>query len=91
MRTWCLIGSLATAAALSTVLAPSAAADPTPPDCTTVAGDTYTGTGTTECQTPGNVEIDATAPQPEYAYPWDDGFYGPGLILGGPAIGDGRR
>jgi hypothetical protein len=82
-----LIAAAGAAAAFQ--LAPLAAADPTAvpnaPDCTTVAGNQYTGTGTTECQTPGNVQIDATAPQaPDYGYPFDDDFfYGPGLILGG--------
>ena len=44
------------------------------------------GTATTECATPGNVQLNATAPDvPAYAYPWDDEFYGPALIMGGGA------
>jgi hypothetical protein len=41
------------------------------------------GAGTTECATPGNVQIDATPPEPDYVYPWDDEFYGSALIMGG--------
>ena len=47
---------------------------------------------TTECATPGNVQIAATAPEPDYPYPWDDEFYGPALIMGpneGPHGGGG--
>lgn len=92
MRTRILIGSLAAAAA-TTIVAPVATADPGPaaPDCTSVAGGTYTGTGTTECQSPGNVQIDATAPQPDYSYPWDDGFYGPAFVIGGGPSNGGHR
>ena len=46
------------------------------------------GAGTTECATPGNVQLNATPPDPTYLYPWDDEFYGPALIIGG---GGGRR
>jgi hypothetical protein len=72
------------------LLAPLASADPgdevsNEPACTTVAGDEFTGTSTTECQSPGNVQIAATAPAPEY--PFDDGFYGPGIFLGGGNLG----
>jgi hypothetical protein len=71
-------------------LAPLAAADPgdeisNDPACTTVAGGEYTGTSTTECQSPGNVQIAASAPAPEY--PFDDEFYGPGIFLGGGGYG----
>jgi hypothetical protein len=58
------------------------------PACTDVGGPTAMGAGTTECATPGNVQIDATPPEPTYVYPWDDEFYGPALIIGG---GGGRR
>lgn len=85
-----LIGLIASAgAAAAVVLAPLASADPGDevsnlPTCTTT-GDSggYTGTTTTECATPGNVQIDAAAPEPVYPYPWDDEFYGPALLIGG--------
>ncbi|MDT5080571.1 MAG: hypothetical protein QOJ80_5208 [Mycobacterium sp.] len=89
MRTRYLIGLFASAgAAAVVVLAPSASADPTgisdPPTCTTAGGGGTTGTGITQCQTPGNVQISAVAPDvPTYLYPWDDEFYGPALIIGG--------
>jgi hypothetical protein len=47
------------------------------------------GAGTTECATPGNVQLNATPPEPDYPYPWDDEFWGPALIIGGG--GGGRR
>ena len=54
------------------------------PQCTSVGGDQSVGTATTECATPGNVQLNATAPDvPAYPYPWDDEFYGPALIIGG--------
>ena len=77
---------LAAAGAASAILAaPTAAADPTDPtlpQCTSVGGDETVGTATTECATPGNVQINATAPDvPAYPYPWDDEFYGSALIM----------
>ncbi len=89
MRTRYLIGLIASAAAAAAVVvAPTASADPTEvsnlPACTTAGGGGTTGTGITQCQTPGNVQITATAPDvPTYLYPWDDEFYGPALIIGG--------
>jgi hypothetical protein len=85
-----LIGSAAAAGAL--FLAPLASADPGDsnlPACTTTGdGSTYTGTTTTECSSPGNVQINATAPSdPTYLYPWDDEFYGSALIIGGGDYG----
>jgi hypothetical protein len=86
-----LIASAGAAAAF--LLAPLAAADPgdevstdPAPACTnTGGGSEFTGTQTTECESPGNVQIDATAPAPEY--PFDDEFYGPGIFLGGGGYG----
>jgi len=84
-----LIASAGAAAAF--LLAPVASADPSDevsnlPTCTSVGGSSdYTGTQTTECASPGNVQIDATAPAPEY--PFDDEFYGPGIFLGGGNVG----
>lgn len=82
--------ALGGAAIVTVVTAAPAAAEPTSnlPDCTSTAGGTYTGTGITRCETPGNVQIAATAPQPPaYIYPWDDEFYGPALIIGGGGFG----
>lgn len=85
---------LAAAGAAAAILAaPAAAADPDSnsdlPQCTTVGGDQEVGTATTECATPGNVQLDATAPDvPAYPYPWDDEFYGPALIIGGGTWGN---
>src|SRR5690242_8433841 len=78
----------AACAAAAIAAAPTAAADPddnsTLPQCTSVGGDQDVGTATTECATPGNVQLNATAPDaPVYPYPWDDEFYGPALIVGG--------
>ncbi len=86
-----LIPLIASAGAAALLLAPLASADPSDPSdevsnlptCTTTGdGGAYTGTTTTECATPGNVEINAEAPEPAYPYPWGDEFYGPGLFLG---------
>lgn len=78
----------ATAAMLTS---PAAVADPgdtsTLPSCTSVGGVTDMGAGTTECATPGNVQINATPPEPDYVYPWDDEFYGSALIMGGGGYG----
>lgn len=83
-----VIGAMLGAAAVA--LAAPAAADPesTLPNCTTEGlGGGYTGTQTTTCQSPGNVELNAAAPAPVYPYPWDDEFYGAPLIIGGGAWG----
>ncbi len=79
-----VLAAVGTASAI--LAAPTAAADPdsTLPQCTSVGGDQSVGTATTECATPGNVQLNATAPDvPAYAYPWDDEFYGAALIMGG--------
>ena len=81
-----VISVLAAAGAASALTAHTAAADPTDstlPQCESVGGDQSVGTATTECATPGNVQINATAPEPVYPYPWDDEFYGSALIMGG--------
>jgi hypothetical protein len=84
---------VAAGAAAAILSAPAALADPsdssTLPSCTSVGGVTDMGAGTTECATPGNVQLNATPPAPDYPYPWDDEFWGPALIIGGG--GDGRR
>ncbi|BBY51658.1 hypothetical protein MARA_51260 [Mycolicibacterium arabiense] len=75
----------AAGAVVAVAFSPVAAAEPT---CQTTPGGTYTGTGITQCQSPGNVQINATAPAPAYPYPWDDEFYGPALIIGGGSWGN---
>ena len=84
--------SVAAGAAGALLSAPAAVADPgdssTLPSCTSVGGVTDMGADTTECTTLGNVQLNATPPEPVYPYPWDDEFYGPALIIGG---GGGRR
>jgi hypothetical protein len=69
------------------LIAPGAVADTTLPSCTSVGGVTDMGAGTTECATPGNVQLNATPPEPDYVYPWDDEFYGSALIMGGGDYG----
>jgi hypothetical protein len=75
-----LIASAGAGAAI--LLAPVAAADP--PDCSSSPGGVQTtGTQTTLCQSPGNVQLNATAPSvPVWSYPWDDEFYGAAMIIG---------
>lgn len=84
-----VIPVVAAGAASAILSAPIAAADPdsTLPQCTSVGGDQTVGTATTEYATPGNVQLNATAPDPVYPYPWDDEFYGPALIIGGGSWG----
>ena len=78
-------------AAAAILTSPAAVADPsdtsTLPSCTSVGGVTDMGAGTTECATPGNVQLNATPPEPDYVYPWDDEFYGSALIMGGGDYG----
>jgi hypothetical protein len=53
------------------------------PQCVDTGGSEALGGSTTECATPGNVQINATPAEPDYLYPWDDEFYGPALVMGG--------
>jgi hypothetical protein len=73
-------------AAVAIAASPAALADTTLPSCTNTGGAAALGGSTTECETPGNVQINATPAEPTYVYPWDDEFYGSALIIGG---GDG--
>ncbi|NTY62794.1 hypothetical protein [Mycolicibacterium sphagni] len=72
------------------VCAPAASADttlitPSVPSCVDTGGSSVIGGQTTQCATPGNVQLNATPEVPEdFAYPWGDEFYGPALIFGGP-------
>jgi hypothetical protein len=82
-----LIAAAGTAMAMAIAAAPAAVAQPgdssTLPACTDTGGAEALGGSTTECTTPGNVQINATPAEPTYVYPWDDEFYGPALIIGG--------
>ena len=85
-----LIPLIAAAGAAAMFLAaPIASAQPEPPlpTCINVGGDVVSGGSTTECATPGNVQINATPAEPTYLYPWDDEFYGAALIIGGGGYG----
>lgn len=62
-----LVAAGATGALLG---APAAAADDTNPNCV------QTGAGTTECSSPGNVEIDASPPVEEFSMPYWDEVWG---------------
>jgi hypothetical protein len=76
-----LIAAAGAAAAFGA--APAAIADTTLPACTDTGGAQALGGSTTECETPGNVQINATPAEPTYVYPWDDEFYGSALVIGG--------
>jgi hypothetical protein len=71
------------AAVLAVAPAAGAQTSPSLPQCVGTGGAAVEGQTTTECSTPGNVEINATPMEPTYPYPWDDEFYGPALIIGG--------
>jgi hypothetical protein len=81
----CLASLFAAACAGAVIAAPTAGAQTgsTLPQCTDTGGAVAIGGSTTECATPGNVQINATPAEPTYLYPWDDEFYGPALIMGG--------
>jgi len=88
---------LVVAGATTGVLAsPAAAAEtqlinPQLPNCIDTGGSSVIGGQTTQCATPGNIELDATPEVPEdFAYPWGyDGFFGEPFVFGGPIIGAG--
>jgi hypothetical protein len=79
-----LIAAAGAAAAILTAPAATAQPDDTLPACTNIGGAEAIGGSTTECVTPGNVQINATPAEPVYPYPWDDEFYGSALIIGAP-------
>lgn len=90
LRYLLLLAAAGAAAAITT--APAAIAQPdnsTLPSCVDTGGAAALGGSTTECSTPGNVQINATPSEPTYVYPWDDEFYGPALIIGGGGGGHG--
>ena len=84
-----LIAAAGAAAAILT--APAAVAQPGDssalPACTDTGGAEALGGTTTECVTPGNVQINATPAEPTYVYPWEDEFYGSAIIGGGGGHG----
>jgi hypothetical protein len=77
LRSTTLTGLVLTGgAALAIAAAPPALANPELPQCIQTGGSSVEGGQTTECATPGNVEIDSTPPQPSYGmFPWDDDFF----------------
>ena len=80
-----LAPTLAAGAAVAAFLAaPAAVAQPEPslPKCVDTGGAEAIGGSTTECATPGNVQINATPAEPAYEGPcggmWEgDGFFFP--------------
>jgi hypothetical protein len=84
----------AAGAAAAILTAPASVAQPgdssTLPACTDTGGAEALGGSTTECSTPGNVQINATPAEPTYVYPWDDEFYGSALLIGGGGGHGGR-
>jgi hypothetical protein len=81
----------AAAGAIAIAAAPLASADTELPTCTDVAGSAAAGDATTECATPGNVQLNASpsVTEPSFLYPWNDDYYGPALMIGG--WGGGER
>lgn len=81
LRKVLILGAAGVGAAVAVLAAPIAAADPSLlPQCEETGGGTYGGQ-TTECATPGNVQLDTT-PQ---VYPGEDAdqFWGfPGYGFG---------
>lgn len=77
------IAGAAVAAAL--VVAPAAVAEPvaepTLPQCVNTGGAEAEGGSNTECETPGNVQIDSTPAEPEFGGPWGDMWGEPGLFF----------
>jgi hypothetical protein len=65
-----LVGAGAAAAAIA--VAPAASAAPTGQTCT------YVGSGTTQCQSPGNVQINSDH---QVTYPYQFPFYGNVLLF----------
>ncbi|MDV3129905.1 hypothetical protein M1247_33730 [Mycobacterium sp. 21AC1] len=76
-----LAGCLAAGAAAAALgMAPLASAEPPSnpllPKCEVTGGSSIEGGQTTDCASEGNVQIDATPPEPGYGmFPWDDDFF----------------
>jgi len=79
----------APAASAQPAPAPSPAPAPAPaqahaeglPQCVDTGGAEAEGGSTTECATPGNVQINSTPAQQEYVGPWGDMWGGEGLFF----------
>lgn len=86
----------ASGAAAAILAAPAAVAQPAPapapapghqeqasglPQCVDTGGAEALGGSTTECATPGNVQINSTPAQQEYVGPWGDMFGGDGFFF----------
>jgi len=73
----------AASAAAAILAAPVASATPAPglPQCVDTGGAEAIGGSTTECATPGNVQIDSTPGQQEFVGPWGDMWGGDGLFF----------
>lgn len=77
IRQFLLLPAAGLGVAAAVLAAPIATADttigpPLLPQCENLEGSAVTGGQTTECETPGNAEINATPQQ----FMGDDGFYG---------------
>jgi hypothetical protein len=82
-----IIGMAATIAALAVSPVAGAQTNPSLPQCVGTGGAAVEGQTTTECSSPGNVEINSTPMEATDPYPYDDGFFGPALIFGGGGYG----
>ncbi|BBX00642.1 hypothetical protein BST36_01105 [Mycolicibacterium moriokaense] len=51
------------------------------PQCVDTGGAEALGGSTTECATPGNVQINSTPAEQEYVGPWGDMFGGEGFFF----------
>ena len=79
-----LAPTVAAGAALAAFLAaPAAVAQPEPslPKCVDTGGAEAIGGSTTECATPGNVQINATPAEPAYEGPWGGMWEGEGFFF----------
>jgi hypothetical protein len=76
-RQFLLLSAAGLGVAVAVLSAPIAAADETAnsstlPQCETFDGSSVVGGQTTECATPGNVQLNSTPQQ----FPGEEGFYG---------------
>ncbi len=69
--------------AVAILAAPAAFADARHrlPQCVDTGGAEAIGGSTTECATPGNVQINATPAEPEFDGPWGDMWGSEGLFF----------